>query len=637
MPADPADAGHWGSTVAQVAALSPALPMTTASASQDRPAAASRSATRDHADRAGRSRLSALRRLWPYLKPYRGRVGLTLIVLTVAALTVLGFGWGLRILVDGGFADGGSPDLLNRALGVLLAAVLVLAGATFGRFYLVSWLGERLVADLRRDVYDHVLSLSPGWFETTRTAEIVSRLTADVTVVQVTVSATGSRFLRDMLLIVGGLVMMATTSVKLTALAAGVIPLVLIPILVFGRRVRHLSRGAQDRVADVSVQVEETLSAVRTVQAFTQEPREKARLAGAVEAAFDAARHRILARAALTATVILLVFGAIGGILWVGGHDVLAGRLTAGELSAFIFFAVLTAGAAGAMSEIIGDLQRAAGATERLFDLLDEPATITAPASPARLPTPPRGAVTLSQVGFTYPSRPDRPALTGIDLAVAPGETVAIVGPSGAGKSTLFALLLRYYEASAGRIALDRVDIRDLDPTDLRRQIALVPQDPVIFSGSAADNIAYGRPEASPAAIREAAAAAQALAFVDALPDGFDTPLGEKGVRLSGGQRQRIAIARAILKDAPILLLDEATSSLDSESEQAVQTALETLMRGRTTLVIAHRLATVRAADRIVVLDQGRLVEVGSHDALQAAGGLYARLAALQFRDGAAA
>lgn len=582
-------------------------------------------------ERASSKDVQVLRRLLPYLRPHAMRVVLTVIALVVAAATVLSLGQGLRILVDEGFATGGNPAALDWALLGLLTAVVVLAGATYARFYLVSWLGERVVADLRRDVFGHVLGLSPSWFETTRLGEVISRLTADVTVVQTVVGSSASIFLRNLVLLAGGLIMMAVTSLKLTGLVALIIPLVVVPILTFGRKVRRLSRESQDRVADVSVRVEESLGAVQTVQSFAQEAREEREFTARVEDAFDAARRRIQARALLTASVILLVFGAIGGVLWIGGQDVLAGRLSAGALSSFIFFAIVTAGAAGAISEVIGEIQRAAGATERLFDLLDQVPEIASPAKPTPLPSPVAGRLSFEEVTFHYPSRPETAALRSFSIAVTPGETLALVGPSGAGKSTLFALLARFYAPQSGRITLEGIPITDLEPGSLRKSLSLVPQDPVMFSATARENILYGRPDASPEALDAAIVAANAKGFLEALPEGLDTPLGEKGVRLSGGQRQRIAIARALLADAPVLLLDEATSSLDSESERAVQTALETLMRGRTTLVIAHRLATVQAADRIAVLDQGRLVETGSHAELSARGGLYAKLAALQF------
>ncbi len=440
-----------------------------------------------------------------------------------------------------------------------------------------------------------------------------------------------SMALRNVLLVMGGSVMLAITSPRLTLLVALVVPLVLVPILVFGRKVRRLSRESLDRLADIGSYVDESVANIRTVQSYVHEGIDRERFGERVEETFATAVRRIRARAALTAAVILLIFGAIGVILWIGGRDVIDGRITPGDLSAFIFYAVIVASSMGAISEVIGELQRAAGATERLFELLDTEPDIEAPANPKPLPSPAEARVALEDVGFAYPSRPDTPALEDFSLSVAPGETVALVGPSGAGKTTVFQLLLRFYDPSAGRLTFDGIDLRDLDPADLRRHVGLVPQEPVIFSADAWENIRYGRPEASDDEVRAAAAAASALDFLEALPEGLDTFLGEKGVRLSGGQRQRVAIARAVLRDPELLLLDEATSALDAESERAVQTALTGLMENRTTLVIAHRLATVMAADRIVVVDEGRIVAEGTHASLIAQGGLYARLAELQF------
>ena len=571
-----------------------------------------------------------LRRLGRFLWPYRGHVVGALVALTVAAATVLAVGEGIRRLVDDGFAAG-NAELLNDALLVLLVFIIFLACATYARFFIVSWIGERVVADMRKAVFDHVLSLSPGFYETTRVGEVMSRLTADTTLLQTVVGSSASMALRNVLLFVGGSVMLAVTSPRLSGLAVLVVPLVLVPIIVFGRRVRRLSRASQDRVADVGAYLDESITHIRTVQAFVHEPVDRSRFADRVEGAFATAVRRIRARALLTAIVIMLVFGAVGIIMWYGGHDVITGALSAGELSAFIFYAIVTAGSMGAISEVIGDLQRAAGATERLFELLDMTTDITVPANPVALPVPVAGRVTLENVSFRYPSRPEQSALDGFSLEVAPGERLARVGPSGAGKTTVFQLLLRYYDPENGSLALDNIDLRDLDPAVLRGQIGVVPQEPVIFSADAWENIRYGRPNASDDEVRAAADAAAATEFLDPLPDGFATFLGEKGVRLSGGQRQRIAIARAVLRDPKVLLLDEATSALDAESEQLVQGALDSLMKDRTTIVIAHRLATIIASDRIVVLDQGRLVGTGSHDELIRQGGVYARLAALQF------
>ncbi|MEM7122831.1 MAG: ABC transporter transmembrane domain-containing protein [Pseudomonadota bacterium] len=581
-------------------------------------------------ERAKSRDFSHLGRLVGYLKPYKLQVAGALVALTVAAVTVLGLGVGLRQLVDEGFA-GQDKGLLDKALIAMLITVVVLAGASYARFFLVSWVGERTVADLRRDVYDRVIALSPTFFETTRTGEVLSRLTTDTTLLQQVIGSSLSTALRNVMLFFGGTLMLAVTSPKLTGIVFLMVPLVLIPIIVFGRRVRRLSRASQDRIADVGARIDETLNAIPTVQSFAREPLERQRFAVTVEDAFKTAVQRIRARALLTGTVILFVFGGVGIVLWMGGHDVLAGRISAGELSAFVFYAVVVAGSVGAISEVYGDIQRAAGAAERLLELLNAGGDIEPPADPLSLPDPSPGMVAMKGVTFFYPSRPDQAALDDVTIDVGSGETVAVVGPSGAGKTTVFQLLLRFYDPASGTVLVDGLDVRDVRPAVLRERMALVPQEPVIFGASVRDNILYGRPDATNDDVAAAARAAHALDFIADLPDGFDSFLGERGVRLSGGQRQRIAIARAILKDAPILLLDEATSALDAESEQAVQQALDELMAGRTTLVIAHRLATVLKADRILVMDHGRIVESGRHADLVAAGGIYARLAELQF------
>ena len=579
--------------------------------------------------------LGQLTYLWRFVRPYRLQVAGALVALTVAAATVLVLGLGLRKLVDEGFASGNAA-LLDQAVLVLIGVILLLAASSYARFFLVSWIGERVVADLRQAVYDHVITLSPAYFEVTRTGEVQSRLTTDTTLLQLVVGTSASIALRNLLLLIGGAVLLLITSPKLTGIVFLVVPVVLLPILIFGRRVRRLSRASQDRIADLGAYADETLTSIRTVQAFVHAALDRTRFGQRVEAAFTTAIERVRARAILTALVIVLAFGAVSLVLWIGGHDVLAGRISAGELSAFVFYAVIVAGAVGAISEVIGDLQRAAGATERLIELLRTEPEIAPPANPLPLPQPARGELRFENVVFHYPSRPDRSALEGFDLEVGAGEKVAIVGPSGAGKTTVFQLLLRFYDPQAGRITFDGQPLTQVEPDALRARIGLVPQDPTIFSADAWENIRYGRPDASDEEVLQAAEAAAARDFLERLPDGLDTFLGERGVRLSGGQRQRIAIARAILRNPALLLLDEATSALDAESERAVQQALDGLMVGRTTLIIAHRLATVLKADRIVVLDQGRRVASGSHAELIQGGGLYARLAALQFETGQA-
>lgn len=581
-------------------------------------------------------RFGGLAILGPYLRPYRGRVLQALLSLLVAAGTVLAFGACLRALIDRGFAQG-RPDILNYALASLLAVAVVLAIASGARFYLVSWLGERVVGDLRRDLFAHVVRLGPAWFEIKRSGDVMSRISADAQLIEQVIGSSASVALRNTLMCLGGIVMLVVTNPKLAAWTLAVVPLTVVPIILFGRQVRALSREAQARMGDMVSEGGETLDGVRTVQAFAQEERASRRFGEATERAFLAASRRISRRAIMTTLVIFIVFAAVGFLLWMGGHDVLTGRITAGDLSAFVFYAVLVASSGGAISETIGDLQRASGAGERLAELRAEQPTIAEPATPKPLPQPVKGAVAFDEVSFRYPTRPDALALDRFDLSIAPGETVAIVGPSGAGKTTVFNLLLRFYDPEQGAVRLDGIDVRDLALHDLRRALAIVPQEPVLFTSSVADNIRYGRPDASDAEVRAAAEAASALSFIDALPQGFATDLGARGLRLSGGQRQRIAIARALLCNPAVLLLDEATSALDAESELAVQQALDRLMHQRTTLVIAHRLATVQKADRIVVVDQGRVVDVGRHADLVRRDGLYARLAELQFNLSAAA
>ncbi|WP_300436556.1 ABC transporter transmembrane domain-containing protein [Zoogloea sp.] len=571
-----------------------------------------------------------LRTLLQFLAPYRRRVLVAVIALVLAASAMLAVGQGLRAVIDKGFSAG-DPAWLDRTLATMGGLILVLAAATYLRFYNVSWLGERVTADIRRRVFDHLLCLPPAWFEAGRTGEVISRLTADTTQIENVIGSSLSIALRNALLLIGGLVMLFTTSLKLSLLTVGGVPLVVVPIVLYGRRVRKLARESQDRIAELGNRIDETIHEIRIVQAYGHEDADRRDFGRLVEASFDTARNRVANRARLVAAVMVLVFGAIAFILWVGGHDVLAGTLTAGELSAFVFYAALVAGSVGALSEVWGDLQRAAGATERLMETLHATPAILAPAEPRALPEPARGAIAFEKVSFYYPSRPDTPALADFTLAIEPGETVALVGPSGSGKSTVFQLLLRFYDPQAGHLTVDGVKLTDANPVDLRRRIALVPQDAVIFATSVLENVRYARPDATLDEVRAASVAAFADEFVAGLPEGYATDLGERGVRLSGGQRQRIAIARAILADRPILLLDEATSALDAESERMVQTALDGLMRRHTTLVIAHRLATVQKADRIIVLDAGRIVQQGRHAELVAEDGLYARLARLQF------
>lgn len=577
-----------------------------------------------------RARLGSLRLLLPYVRSYSWRLAGSALTLMLAAGLVLGLGQGVRRLVDLGFASRSAAQLDQAAL-VMFAIVAALAVTTFGRFYLVSWLGERVAADLRRDVFDRVLTLSPAYFETARTGDILSRLTADIAVLQALIGSAVSQGIRNALMCIGAFAMLMVTSVKLAAIIAVVLPLVVGPLILFGRREKRLSRASQERVADLGAYAEETINGLRSVQAFTHEPVDRRRFAAEVERSFATALRRVLTRATLILVVIFLGFGAVTFSLWVGGQDVIAGRMTGGELSAFVLYAVLLATSGATMSEIWGDVQRAAGAAERLLELLGEQPTITAPPVPARLPRTLRGQIAFEEVSFRYPTRPGQSALDRFSLEIEPGETVALVGPSGAGKTTVLQLLLRFYDPQEGVVRLDGVDIATADPADLRGRLGLVPQEPMIFSANAWENIRFGRPDASDAEVRAAAEAASAAGFLDELPRGFDTYLGAKGVMLSGGQRQRVAIARAILRDPAVLLLDEATSALDAESEQAVQRAITALARDRTTLVVAHRLATVRRADRIVVLERGRIVAMGTHDVLAREGGLYSRLAALQF------
>jgi ATP-binding cassette subfamily B protein len=563
------------------------------------------------------------------LKPYRWRIAGATLALVFTAGVTLSIGQGLRILVNDGFQ--GSTEALNHALELFGLIVVLLALGTFVRFYLVTWIGERVSADLRRAVFDHLVGLHPGFFETTVSGDVQSTITTDTTLLQTVIGSSVSIALRNALILVGGVIWLFITNAKLTALVLLSVPLVVAPILIFGRRVRSLSRASQDRIADVGTYVGEAIQNIKVVQAFNHQPVDREQFGGHVEAAFQVAQRRTLQRALLSTLVITLVLGAVGVMIWVGGNDVNAGRISAGELTAFVFYAVMIAASVGAISEVYGDLQRAAGASERLMELLAATPAILAPPQPQPLTQPVRGAVHIENVVFHYPTRPEQPAIDHLSLEIAAGRATALVGSSGAGKSTLIDLLLRFYDVNSGCIRFDGVDIRALDPLALRAQIALVPQQPVLFMGSVLDNIRYGRPDASDADVRAAAQAAFADEFIERLPQGYASQVGEQGVRLSGGQRQRIAIARALLKDPALLLLDEATSALDAESEFQVQQALDRLMQGRTSLVIAHRLATVIKADSIAVLEHGKLVAMGRHEELLSASPLYARWAGLQF------
>ncbi|UPJ48957.1 ABC transporter ATP-binding protein/permease [Bradyrhizobium sp. 200] len=576
------------------------------------------------------AKLRPLLALAPYVARYRGRALLAFISLTVAAITTLVVPIAVRRMIDFGFSPEGIA-LINSYFSVMIAVVAVLAAASASRYYLVMTIGERIVADLRRDVFAHLISLSPAFFDSARSGELVSRLTADTTQIKSAVGASVSIALRNMMLFIGAATMMVITSPKLSGFVLLAIPLIVLPLVAFGRWVRRLSRNAQDTLADASAYASELVGAIRTVQAYTSERLATGRFGGEVEQAYEAARSSTRARAVLTLIIIFIVFSSVVAILWVGSHDVLTGQITPGRLGQFVLYAAFAATGLGQLSEVWGEVSAASGAAERLFEILRVKSQITAPPQPIALPQPARGDVGFENVSFAYPTRPDVLAIDNVSLIVKAGEKVAIVGPSGAGKSTLFHLLLRFYDPARGTISLDGVPVKSADPVDVRARIALVPQDSVVFAASARENIRFGRPDASDAEVERAADLAHATEFLRRLPDGFEAQLGERGVTLSGGQRQRIAIARAILRDAPLLLLDEATSALDAESETLVQTALEELMRHRTTLVIAHRLATVLSCDRIMVMDQGRIVEQGTHAELVAANGLYARLARLQF------
>ncbi|TFU06368.1 ATP-binding cassette domain-containing protein [Polymorphobacter arshaanensis] len=601
--------------------------MTTAEAVEITPAPATEPPAR---------KLKKLTLLWQFVRRYPAHLTAALVALVIAAVGQIAVLQGFKLVVDHGFGKGASAASVAPYFEQLLAIVAVLGVATAVRFYFVSWIGERVVADLRMAVQAHLLKLDTNYFEENRPAEIASRLTSDTAIIEQVVSSSASIALRNSFTGLGGIAYLFYLSPKLTGLMLLVIPLTVVPIVLLGRRVRNLSRSSQDRIANIGTIVSEVLGAIKIVQAFTQEPRERARFSEAVEAVFNAARRRIAVRAGMTAVVIFLIFGAITLVLWQGALDFIAGHTSGGTITAFVLAAAMVAGAFGSLTEVFGDFMRAAGASGRMEELLAAEPAIRTPDQPLKLPEPPRGEVALHNVFFHYPSRPDGAALTGFELSVRPGEMVAIVGPSGAGKSTLFQLIQRFYDPQSGQILVDGVPIDRVDPRALRQRISVVPQETVIFAATAYDNILYGRPDATEAQVWAAAKAAHADMFLRDLPEGIHSFLGESGTRLSGGQRQRMAIARAVLRDAPILLLDEATSALDAESEALVQAALDELMVNRTTLVIAHRLATVRGADRIIVMDRGRIVAEGTHDALIAGGGLYAKLARLQFEQAAA-
>ena len=588
--------------------------------------------TRDES-RPGSRRMGSLAGLAPFLRPYRGLAAAATAALALTAAVSLSLPLAVRRVID---SFGGEDEaLLDKYFAAAIGIAFLLAIGTGLRYALVTRLGERVVADIRKAVFARMIGMSPSFFERIMSGEVVSRITTDTTLILSVVGSSASIALRNMLMLAGGLGFMLATSVKLTGLTMLIVPLVIVPITVLGRRLRALSRESQDWIAQGSGNAAEALSGVQTVQAFSNEGATRSRFDDIAESSYDAARRRISSRALMTMIVIFLIFSGVVGVLWIGARDVRSGEMSAGTLVQFVIYSIMVAGSSAALSEIWGELQRAAGATERLVELLEAEDAVSDPARPKALPEPVAGAVAFENVTFRYPSRPDQRALDGFTLSVAPGETVALVGPSGAGKTTVIQLLQRFHDPDGGCVALDGISLDELRRADFRRHIALVPQDPTIFAASVLDNIRFGRLDASDAQVRDAAKAAEAHGFVSALPEGYDSLVGERGVRLSGGQRQRIAIARAILRDAPVLLLDEATSSLDAESERAVQEAVDALSRDRTTVIVAHRLATVKKADRIIVMDEGRVIAEGTHESLIAEGGLYARLARLQFTDGA--